>query len=79
MKQEKIRCDACPILCFIAEGKSGACDRYANQNGKVIRLDPLIILNNKIEKGEEVKPFLKSNFTLFAPHKRAILPVLGGI
>ena len=62
MKQEKIRCDACPILCFIAEGKSGACDRYANQNGKVIRLDPLIILNNKIEKGEAVKPFLKANW-----------------
>ena len=58
MKQEKIRCDACPILCFIAEGKSGACDRYANLNGQIIRLDPLIILNNIIEKGEEIKPFL---------------------
>ena len=62
MIQEKIRCDACPILCFIAEGKSGACDRYANQDGEIIRLDPLIILNNKIEKGEEVKPFLKANW-----------------
>ena len=62
MIQEKIRCDACPILCFIAEGKSGACDRYANQDGEIIRLDPLIILNKKIEKGEEVKPFLKANW-----------------
>ena len=60
--QEKIRCDACPVMCFIAEGKSGACDRYANQNGEIIRLDPLIILNNKINKGDEVKPFLKANW-----------------
>ncbi len=60
--QEKIRCDACPVMCFIAEGKSGACDRYANQNGEIIRLDPLIILNNKIDKGDEVKPFLKANW-----------------
>ena len=62
MKPEKIRCDACPILCFIADGKSGACDRYANKDGKIVRLDPLIILNNKIEKGEKVKPFLKAEW-----------------
>ena len=30
---EKIRCDACPVMCYIAEGKYGACDRYANKNG----------------------------------------------
>ena len=27
-KDEKIRCDACPVMCYIADGKSGACDRY---------------------------------------------------
>ena len=37
---DKIRCDACPVLCYIAEGRSGACDRYANQNGELIRLRP---------------------------------------
>ena len=26
----KIRCDACPVMCYIAEGRTGACDRYAN-------------------------------------------------
>ena len=62
MKEEKIRCDACPVMCFIAEGKSGACDRYANQDGEIIRLDPLVILNTKIEKGEKVKPFLKADW-----------------
>ena len=36
-KVEKIRCDACPVMCYIAEGKSGACDRYANKNGQIIR------------------------------------------
>ena len=49
MTPEKIRCDACPVMCFIADGKSGACDRYGNQNGEIIRLDPLIILNSQIE------------------------------
>ena len=27
---EKIRCDACPVMCYIAPGQTGACDRYAN-------------------------------------------------
>src|SRR5262249_40786199 len=33
----KIRCDACPVMCYIADGRSGACDRYANQGGELIR------------------------------------------
>jgi hypothetical protein len=24
---EKIRCDACPVMCYIADGQAGACDR----------------------------------------------------
>ena len=32
-KPEKIRCDACPVMCYIADGKAGACDRYANEAG----------------------------------------------
>lgn len=61
-KPEKIRCDACPVMCFIAEGKIGACDRYANQDGKIIRCDPLTILDRRIEAGDEVKPFLKADW-----------------
>ena len=34
---EKIRCDACPVMCYIADGKSGACDRYANDAGQLVR------------------------------------------
>ncbi len=59
---EKIRCDACPVMCYIADGKTGACDRYANANGQIIRTDPLTILNKRIESGGEITPFLKSEW-----------------
>lgn len=49
-----IRCDACPVLCRIRTGQSGACDRYANENGKLVRLDPLVVL----ERSEKAVPFL---------------------
>ena len=45
-KPEKIRCDACPVMCFIADGKSGACDRYANHAGELVRLDPLTVIQS---------------------------------
>ena len=54
-KAEKIRCDACPVMCYIADGKSGACDRYANHAGELVRLDPLTI----VQRGtQELVPFL---------------------
>lgn len=53
---EKIRCDACPVMCFIADGKSGACDRYANHEGNLVRLDALTILEGTDQK---LVPFLK--------------------
>lgn len=39
-----IRCDACPVLCRIRPGRAGACDRYANAEGKLVRVDPLVLL-----------------------------------
>lgn len=39
-----INCDACPVLCRIRDGRSGACDRYANDGGTLVRVDPLIVL-----------------------------------
>ncbi len=56
VKPEKIRCDACPVMCFIADGKSGACDRYANHGGELIRLDPLTIIEGTDQK---LVPFMK--------------------
>jgi hypothetical protein len=61
-KPEKIRCDACPVMCYIAPGNAGACDRYANENGKIIRVDPLTILDRRLAKGDEVKPFLAAEW-----------------
>lgn len=46
---DKIRCDACPVLCYIAEGRSGACDRYANHGGELVRLDPLTVIAARAE------------------------------
>ena len=61
-RPEKIRCDACPVMCYIAEGRAGACDRYANDGGRIIRCDPLTILDRRIAKGDEVKPFLAADW-----------------
>lgn len=54
-----IRCDACPVLCKIKPGRTGVCDRYANQDGRLTRVDPLVILQ-KNEHRPPV-PFLVSN------------------
>src|SRR5258708_26620182 len=39
-----VRCDACPVVCGIRPGRAGACDRYANEDGRVVRGDPLVLL-----------------------------------
>ena len=61
-RDEKIRCDACPVMCYIADGNSGACDRYANHDGQIVRLDPLTILDRRLAAGDSVKPFLGANW-----------------
>jgi 6-hydroxynicotinate reductase len=57
----KIRCDACPVMCYIAEGRTGACDRYANHEGKLLRVDPLVIIEKRRETNGELVPFLGRN------------------
>ena len=52
MDDPRIRCDACPVLCYIRPGQTGACDRYGNEGGRLVRLDPHVIL------GERMVPFL---------------------
>ena len=52
-----MRCDACPILCRIKPGKLGACDRYANENGVLVRTDPLVLTERALEAGAPVVPF----------------------
>ncbi|HWK44193.1 MAG TPA: 6-hydroxynicotinate reductase [Stellaceae bacterium] len=37
-------CDACPVLCRIRPGKTGACDRYGNVEGRLTRMDPMVLM-----------------------------------
>ncbi len=59
MTDDAIRCDACPVLCYIKPGRTGACDRYGNHEGKLVRLDPHVVLDRTLERGESVVPFLE--------------------
>lgn len=52
-----IRCDACPVLCRIRPGKSGACNRYANEDGQLIRTDPLVLAQRTVDAGGAMVPF----------------------
>ena len=44
MTDDIITCDACPVLCRIRAGRTGACDRYGNTDGQLTRTDPHLIL-----------------------------------
>ena len=54
----KIRCDACPVMCYIADGRAGACDRYANDKGQLVRVDPLTVIEQTASHGGKLVPFL---------------------
>ncbi len=53
----KVRCDACPVMCYIKPGMTGACDRYANQDGRIVRVDPHVLLHRTVSEGGSVVPF----------------------
>jgi hypothetical protein len=59
MAGNKIECNACPVLCQITEGKSGACDRYANAGGVLVRVDPVVLLRRSadVAAGAELVAF----------------------
>lgn len=54
---DKIRCDACPVMCYIAPGQTGACDRYANDAGRIVRTDPVVMLSHALDSGSRIVPF----------------------
>lgn len=64
MAAHKVECNACPVLCQISEGKVGACDRYANQAGMLVRVDPVLLVRQRLESaqgdaaGADLVPFL---------------------
>jgi 6-hydroxynicotinate reductase len=57
--KDTIRCDACPVLCYIKVGQTGACDRYGNIAGQLVRLDPHIVLDRAKSQGTPLVPFLE--------------------
>jgi hypothetical protein len=52
MASDKIECNACPVLCQIGPGKTGACDRYANASGVLVRVDPVVLMH-RTPQGDE--------------------------
>ncbi|ESR23087.1 hypothetical protein [Lutibaculum baratangense] len=54
---DKIRCDACPVMCYIKPGAVGACDRYANHDGELVRVDPHVLLERTLTQGGDVVAF----------------------
>ncbi|WP_297354081.1 6-hydroxynicotinate reductase [Paraburkholderia sp.] len=52
MAGNKIECNACPVLCQISEGRTGACDRYANADGRLIRVDPVVFITPTLASGK---------------------------
>ncbi|MCO4054772.1 MAG: 6-hydroxynicotinate reductase [Bosea sp.] len=52
-----VRCDACPVLCRIRPGRSGACSRYANVAGELVRTDPVLLLHQTVEGGGKLVEF----------------------
>ena len=53
----KVSCDACPILCRISLGKTGSCDRYGNVEGKLQRMDPVILTQKAVDQNQVLVPF----------------------
>src|SRR6195952_1873242 len=54
----KIECNACPVLCQISPGRTGACDRYANAEGVLVRVDPVVLLRRTLaEPDAALVPF----------------------
>jgi 6-hydroxynicotinate reductase len=51
-----VRCDACPVLCRIRPGRAGACDRYANVGGTLVRTDPVVFMERAAEGGVPLVP-----------------------
>jgi 6-hydroxynicotinate reductase len=56
--KDSVRCDACPVLCNIRPGKTGSCDRYTNIDGRLARVDPLVIVQRSGLATQAQVPFL---------------------
>jgi len=57
-----VRCDACPVLCRIRPHRVGACARYANENGQLVRTDPVLLMQRTLDEGGKVARFAGSEW-----------------
>jgi hypothetical protein len=55
-----VRCDACPVLCRIRPGRAGACARYANDEGRLVRTDPVVLMQRTIDADGKLVAFAGS-------------------
>ncbi|MDM0007417.1 6-hydroxynicotinate reductase [Variovorax sp. J22G73] len=61
MSTAKVECNACPVLCQISDGRTGACDRYANKGGVLVRVDPVVLLRRTVQsEAPALVPFNRS-------------------
>ena len=74
MASSKVECNACPVLCQISDGRAGACDRYANQRGRLVRLDPVVLLRRTLAADADAPlvPFLNTNTAEAGTHSRDV-------
>ena len=66
-----VRCDACPVLCRIRPGRSGACARYANENGQLVRTDPVLLMQRTLDDGGKLTRSPAPNGTAACSTRRA--------
>ena len=76
-RADKIRCDACPVMCYIAPGQTGACDRYANDAGRIVRTDPVLMLSQALAQGHRVIPFAAADWQDGLVPEDAVLTGIG--
>jgi hypothetical protein len=57
-----VRCDACPVLCRIRPGRQGACARYANENGTLVRTDPVLLMQRTLDESGKLVAFAGSDW-----------------
>ena len=61
-RDDVVICDACPVLCRIRPGRTGACDRYANADGVLTRTDPVVMARKTLDEDGRMVPFLAGDW-----------------
>lgn len=59
-EEGKVRCSSCPVQCTIPEGFTGACQRYENVEGKLVRNKSLAVATDQREQSSMLREQLLS-------------------